>query len=340
MMAFDPIAGSSREAEGAGVEVPRERELRERLDGLRTRLQDCEWNDVDLLVRAAGLCVELGKREEAVNMLERAVNLDRSNAYACARLQEVATEKELGEMELPGAVQNLSRNPSDPFLYPFRGAGPYALVGGGIFYSGVYWLMFLTITRAGLPFAMLAATICSFFVGYLVLFLGRVVSSSAIGRSDMPDWPNFDPGSVVLAIQLLMVYLASGAPALAILGIGLATELVHPGIVVVISFALLAAGACVFPMMVLVFFIQKSLFRALNPARLLRGICAGGRQYWVAVAIWAVLPPAWTIMTLGAMLVPFIGQILAAGVLIYFLTVGCRAIGLVYQARQEQLGWY
>ena len=99
-------------------------------------------------------------------------------------------------------------------------------------------------------------------------------------------------------------------------------------------------GFCVFPMMLLIFFVRKSFFEALNPGLVLGGIARAGREYWIVVAMWWVMSLVWAVLAQVTGSVPLLGFFLFSGTGIYFLMAAGRALGLVYQSRAEQLGWY
>ena len=310
-----------------------------RLGELRQKLQESDWNDVDLLVRTGGLCAELGQRDEAVNMLQRALTIDRNNRYARAKLEEVATPEEIREMDLPAAAVNLAGTPTGPFKYPLLGTGPYVLVGGTVFYTLLYYYVALVMRYTPVPVWFIAFVVAFIFMGYLLQYFGRVVNSSATGQKDAPDWPSFDPWVAVLPLKLLLLCLVPMAAA--VIFLIFARDFFNSLLVPVLGFlALCELGFIVFPMMMLIFFVRKSFFDAANPVVVLGSIRAAGKQYWTAAGIWMIIAPVGTALTFGLRFLPIIGTLLGAFAMLYFTMVGCRALGLVYQSRQEQLGWY
>ena len=64
------------------------------------------------------------------------------------------------------------------------------------------------------------------------------------------------------------------------------------------------------------------------------GILRAGGDYWLATAIWWAAELGRNLLTwlLGG--VPLVGTILATAAWLYFMLVGGRAVGLVYQARR------
>jgi len=338
-----PIAEAVPVTERGNGAEPLPEEDRERLAAkladYRQKLQESDWSDVDLLVRTGGLCAELGQRDEAVNMLQRALTIDRNNRYARAKLEEIAAPEEIREMDLPAAAVNLAGTPTGPFKYPLLGSGPYVLVGGTVFYTLLYYYVALVMRYTPIPVWFIAFVVAFIFMGYLLQYFGRVVNSSAMGQKDAPDWPNFDPWVAVLPLKLLLLCLVPMAAA--VIFLIFARDFFNGLLVPVLGFlALGELGFTVFPMMMLIFFVRKSFFDAVNPVVVLGSIRAAGKQYWTAAGIWMIIAPVGTALMFGLKFIPIIGTVLGAFAMLYFTMVGCRALGLVYQSRQEQLGWY
>jgi hypothetical protein len=325
----DPSAGA-----GAGKEVLEGRYLE-----LRRQLEACEWRSPEILVRAAGLAGETGRRREALDMLSRALEMDPGDAYARAQLRALATPQEMSGLHIQPDPVSLTRNPLEPILYPFRGNGPYMFVLGGLFFGLIFAGASLAASVAFI-FAIPVLCVALIMIGYLAKYMERVVCNSALGKAEAPDWPDFNPGNVTMPIKIGFLYLVSQLPAL-VFAILAANGLEIGGLAgTIISFVLTEIGFIFFPMMLLIFFIQKSTFAALNPFRLFGGISAGGGQYMMAVLIWLVVLPVRAALMGALGSVPVVGIVLSTPVSLYFYMVGCRAIGLVYQSRQKQMGWY
>lgn len=313
--------------------------LEKRLEHMRGRLDDVGWRDPELLVRAAGVCVELGRREEAVGMLSRALEINRNHAYARSKLLQIATPRELAGIDLPPEPIRLTGNPLEPFAYPFRGGGGLILFAGGLFYGllfvGLWFAMMF-----GWAFFVPALIVALIFMGYFAKYMEKVTCASAVGRKEMPDWPDFDPGHVGLVLKIGLLYLVTQIPALlASLAGGVVAE-GNPLAATAAGFAASEIGMVFYPMMLMALFVRKSFFAALNPLVIFRGIAACGAQYWVMVAIWMVIFPVRAAINGVLGVIPFLGIVLSTAVSMYFFVVACRALGLVYQSRQEKLGWY
>jgi hypothetical protein len=180
-------------------------------------------------------------------------------------------------------------------------------------------------------------------VGYLCKYMERIVCNSALGKSEAPDWPDFNGSAVLMPIKIGLLYLATQIPAvvLAVLAsLGMVSAGLDPAIGAVVGWVLCELGFLFFPMMLMAFFIRKSFFSALNPVVILGGIKAAGAQYWMAVAIWLVILPVRALLVGALGAVPFLGIMLSTPISLYFFMVGCRALGVVYQARERELGWY
>ncbi|MHC4917541.1 MAG: tetratricopeptide repeat protein [Planctomycetota bacterium] len=305
---------------------------------LRGRLGECGWRDPDLLLRAASLSAELGNREEAVSMLQRALVVSPGHAYARAKLAELADPAELESMGVPEDAVPLSKQPLEPFIYPLRGMGPFMIAAGGIFFGLLF--LFLGICASVVVVLPVALAVSLVFIGYLIDFFRKVTMSTASGGREAPDWPDFDVGMMFLPLKAGFVYFVGMLPA-AILAVLVSMGTVALGETArkVITLVLVESAGLVLPMMALIFFMRRSALEAVNPVKIFRSIAACGKEYWIAVFICLLIAPVreGVMALLGA--VPFVGILLSTAAMIYFVMVTCRALGLVYRSRQHKLSW-
>jgi len=340
MAAFDwadALASAPEPKNLSGRRSPEQ--LRARLDKARRELIACSWSDADLLVSAATLAAELGERGEAVGWLQRALAIDRNHPYARAKLREVATPAELEGMDLPLPSQPLSRDRREPFRYPLRRDGRHMMAIGGVCLTGYFLVIGIALGYGvfglvlGLPLALLAC-------GYLFAFLCDVVRETAVGRADVPEWRMWDMGLYFLAFKALLLLVAPAAPAMIWWTVAL-TQTPLPGWASFLSMALLLlAGMFCLPAMLLILVIQRSLLAALSPHVVAATIRQTWREYRLAALIWQATAGASIALTLLGLVTSPIVLALAAGTLPYALAAGGRAVGMVYQSCQEDLGWY
>ncbi len=320
------------------TEEDRER-LAAKLAEYRRRLAESDWGDVDLLVRAGSLCAELGQREEAVNMLQRAVALNRSNTYARSKLTELCTAEEMRQMDLPAAAMPLTGNWGEPFRYALRGNGPWMIAIGAIIFGTLPNILLSMGSRVTLALALLIL-LFGFFM--LAAYLRKIIRNTAVDAmraSEAPEWPDMEDGIVGNLFKMVLLVAAVLAPAI-LWRVYLADAVGNPWVVLGVYWALAILGLLVLPMVLLYYCVTSYFFRAINPLAILGSIGRAGGDYWRATAIWVGAFAAREAILMGMSWVPFLGTTIAMIVNMYFLLVAGRALGLVYQSRQEQLGWY
>src|SRR5205085_9025944 len=96
------------------------------------------------------------------------------------------------------------------FAYPFTKRGTFLLAMGAVF--------FMIMEMAGRFALFFKATIFIFTYGYLFAFMQRIVSASAQGEDDVPDFPDVTEfwSDVVLPFLLFTgTFVGSFAPAIA-----------------------------------------------------------------------------------------------------------------------------
>jgi hypothetical protein len=313
-------------------------QLELRLEQLLSRIREADWLDPDLLVRAGTVCLELGRRDEAVALFERVLFLDRNNSYARARLLDNCSSEEIRRMQLPEASRSVRGDMGEPFRYALRGEGKWVLIVG----SAVFSLLFLILDwlrHYHLFGVIFGVPLFLMITGYLMHYLGSVIRDSAAGRKEAPDWPMWDFGQYGTAIAVICVGAAPLLPA--VIWAAAARMLFNVGPVAHFAGAgLLALPALlVLPMIVLVTLVRRSVVDALSPAFVLGSIYRAGREYWAAALIWLATTGLAAAVLWLFLRLPLVGGALSAGFVIYGLVVGARALGTAYQSRQDQLGW-
>jgi hypothetical protein len=199
-------------------------------------------------------------------------------------------------------------------------------------------------------YGFLGWAIAAAISGYVFAYFWTVVTSSGNGEKGSPGWPDFsDVGDLFGAFgQWLMVWVACLGPALVLLIIGLTRD-GGPGVLLpfaVIGLALI--GLAYYPMALMLAGFTHDLWQAFNFPTGLRTIlkipadyliCLGFivGSYLAAVVIEIVLLTVARQMPL----VPWFLIMAMCRVLdTYLLIVQMRAVGLLYYAREKDLGWF
>lgn len=222
-----------------------------------------------------------------------------------------------------------------PFTEMLPGAFSFPLKGGGPLMLGI-GAVFITVTLFFSRFAFLVGILGYIFVGgFLASFMMRIVSQSADGGIDFPDWPDFsDWWDDILGpvFQITAVTLVSYLPLI------LYIVLARPGGLSFPVVALVCLGALYQPMAL----IAMSLFRsagALNPVHIVPAILKVPADYAVTIGglllIFGVKAAARWIS-----IVPFAGTLLGNLFMLYLLTVEMRMLGLLYYSNRDRFNWF
>ncbi len=215
---------------------------------------------------------------------------------------------------LPGAL-----------IYPFQGSGVMLLIAGTAF----FYLL------GTLPLLGMLLT------GYMFSYAKSIISTTAQGRGDLPDWPDFSnwmEDMLAPLLQLLALLVLFFGPAVIIAAW-------HPGTKMQAAASFLAAmafGAFFAPMGILALAMFDSL-AALNPIALAWSILRVPMHYLVAAALFE-LTLALHALAAGALTnlirIPILPQVISSFLYLYLVAVGMRVLGLLYWTRKDALGWF
>jgi hypothetical protein len=223
--------------------------------------------------------------------------------------------------------------------YPIHEDGWVLLLGGSLLF------FFIDIMIAGLsngtPASAAMALVFGVLAGgYLFSFLQRIISSTTLGEEKMPGWPDFTEvwQDMIQPFRLLWgLFAACFGPALvcwyfAYNGSDFAEKAQAP---------LIVAGFFYLPMALLAVAMSDSL-SALNPLLVLGSICKVPLQYLIACLLLAMIVGLkWAIEIAMEKLIPMfaIRYLISAPLLLYFLIVEMRVLGLMYFWNRRKLGW-
>jgi FHA domain len=258
----------------------------------------------------------------------------RSCSVECARLKLVPLQA--------APEQSFFRLARGAFRYPLKGDGVILLIGGGILLLLVDAAKFILRFVPGYGWvALLLVTV--FGIGYLTRYLQNIVTSSAHGENDMPDWPDITDysGEVTTPFfQLVGMAAFCFAPAAAltiyaIFGqggawLGWTTT------------AAILVGAIYFPMAFTAVAMYDSL-SALNPLLIVPSIMKIPKEYALTIALFVV------ILTLRWLAVRVLPEVLGVNFMLpavisdffglYLLAVLMRILGLLYLTKKDELNW-
>jgi hypothetical protein len=235
------------------------------------------------------------------------------------------------------------------FAYPFQGDGWILIIAGGLFFT----VLGLSRYVMGFGFLVMAAAlvVSVFAAGYLFSYLQRIITTSAAGEKQLPDWPDFSGFDDVIGpcLQFGAAIFGCFLPAIAVLILAgsdseWAGQLIWPA---------LLFGCFYLPMA----FLAVAMFdtvTALNPILIIPSITRVFKEYLVACGLLILIlalrfginvlfSVLFLPMThdIGMMIVGALVQGLISGFLgLYFLTVEMRILGLLYYTKKAELGWF
>jgi hypothetical protein len=247
------------------------------------------------------------------------------NVPGPVRVAPPASRPAVGSASQPGSF--FGRLPG-ALAYPFSLNGILVLVVGSVVYTGADFISrFSFLISAG-------AT------GYLFAYMQKIISSSAQGERELPDWPELGEwwGDILRPFFLLCwTCLCCFGPAWALYTFGdRGNPLVMGG-----AMALLLGGGLYFPMALLVvgttdnflglhpLVVVPSILRVIGPylvvcliLAVLLGVRIGGGVLAISVRRWV-----WP-----AVVLEFVS--------LYLLCVEMRILGLLYYTNRERLNWF
>jgi hypothetical protein len=183
---------------------------------------------------------------------------------------------------------------------------------------------------------MLIAKIIAFVLGYGYLFayMQRIVTSSANGEEDPPEWPEIsDIGHDVIAPfwQLVWAIVFSFLPSWFVAD--------HLGPIPGQFVELL--GAIYFPMALLAVAMSNS-YTGFNPIFVASSIIKIPKPYFLTCLIFLALVFAWSHVRKGfyhLVAIPVLPQMAYWFAYLFVLIVGMRILGMLYYLNRRKLGW-
>ncbi len=221
----------------------------------------------------------------------------------------------------PGFYASLPR----ALAYPFRGSGVILLAAGTAFFFLLGRLPFLGFIVAG----------------YLFNYAKSIITTTAGGRDEPPDWPEFTDwieGFILPYLQFLALTVLTFGP-FYVLGLW------RPGTETqarLVALAALGYGALLAPMGMLALAMFDTV-AALNPIALTASIARIPIPYLAAAAAFEVVLALHSFAegALGRWIpVPLLPSLISSFLYLYLVTVGMRILGLLYVTHRQQLGWF
>jgi hypothetical protein len=218
----------------------------------------------------------------------------------------------------------------EAFAYPLRKTGKYLLLLGAAFFMVLEFVSMFGVF--GLVFGLLGA-------GYMASFLFDVVDYSALGRKDIPRWPdlsNYYEDIFVPAFCMIGAFAVCLLPYIAVC-IWAAAEMRE---VPAWGLALLVAGLVCAPMALLGVAMTRSA-AGLNPLKIIAAIVRVPLEYATICALFALLAVVEWAAAAGLTAAVPLGSLFLRNVLsLYLAIVQMRLLGLLYYTKSDALGWF
>lgn len=224
------------------------------------------------------------------------------------------------------------------FSYPFFGSGKYILIIGVLLFLIYKILMYMAsfVPIYGFIFMLLIGV---FGGGYLSAFMMKIISSSADGKDEAPEWPEVtDIWSDIVHRFFLMfgTFVFSFLPYIIYFFLFSSESLYS----VLLIWIFIVLGSLYFPMG-LIAVSQTDSISSLNPFFIIPSILKVPRDYGIAffILLFVIL-----INTVAEKIlvspVPLVGSIIESFLSFYFLIIEMRILGLVYYTNRERLNWF
>jgi len=262
-------------------------------------------------------CNDLLCRDCVVNREVRGMALE---VCACGGCCVPLTDEEMGTR--PPDVQQMA----GAFSFPLQGHGPALILVGTLF----VWVT--SIMASYSLFFGLALLI--FLWGYLTSYMIRVISTTAIGNNEPPEWQGIEDMWEGILKPFLMVSLAGIVcfiPGLTLLALG--------GLPLWLVIGVLALGGFFFPMALTTVAMFETLM-ALNPVLIVQSILRVPGSYTIACIFFFIAVFFRVVSEVTTMFIPLLNTFIGTAVSIYFLMVQARILGLLFRLNQRKLEWF
>ncbi len=216
---------------------------------------------------------------------------------------------------------------TDAVSYPIRRGGWIMILLGGIFSAILNFLQFAPLF--GLVVAIFSA-------GFFGSFYLNIVSTTMMGRDEVPDWPEFScfmDDIVSPFLRLTFLVLVSFFPIIILYFIEIDPEWILPALVGAVIYSCLY-----FPMSVLAVQAFGGLGAAL-PHIVIPAMFRAMPGYLLAVLALVGGIGVCLVAETFTSEIPYLGWFLTALVALYSLMFQARMIGLIYRNKSERLGW-
>jgi hypothetical protein len=280
----------------------------------------------------------------ATEVFVKCVNLRQVGGQSKTFCRKCAVECAPAEFHEEAAAEiPFSRQIVGAFKYPFKGDGVILMCVGTFILLLVDGMRY--VSKYAFIYGFIAFILLTVFgTGYLSAFLRRVITSTAQGDEEMPEWPDIeDFASDIFApfMQLIGTVLFCFAPTIGLTIYAIAGSNGDSSWLGWATTASLLFGCAYFPMAFTAVAMTDSVV-AVNPLVVIPSIMKVLGQYLLAVIVSAgIFLVRWLLFALlvAVLPIPVVPTIITSVIGLYLLIVDMRILGLLYRNNQDELGW-
>lgn len=222
------------------------------------------------------------------------------------------------------------------FAYPFRRNGTALLLGGTLIFGVLDAVLSARVGGIVLAGGLAGLFLTFFLFGYVFEFLQSIITTTAFGEAEMPNWPPYDgwwDSAVAPFFRWAAILSCCLAPFF-----GWVRQKGSDDWGVALLF--FVAGIAYYPMALLAVAMNDTTV-AMNPVLVVTSIARVPKEYTVTCILFVVLS---ALLLVGPALfsilqAPLVGIVISEFLFLYFSAVEMRLIGLLYYTRRERFGW-
>jgi hypothetical protein len=276
----------------------------------------------------ADICLELGKRKEALLNYKKAISLDPSLEDIAKKLKENFSEQEIGDIEVAVKPLPFWQNLGEVIKYPLAKQGTIIIIIGSIVFA------FLS----AVPIAGALLTLIIYV--YILAYMMKVLESNISGKKDLPDWPSDIWEQITRPfVQVISTSIASAFPAIIFFIIFLFSGRGPVAFILYLFFIFL--GSIYFPMGLIAVAVYDNTLASFNYAFLLRSIWKIKKHYMLSlISMWIFAFVGAIVSSIFVPAIPLIGQFIFWVITLYFVIVQMHILGNVYYINKHILKWF
>ncbi|MCI4624735.1 MAG: DUF4013 domain-containing protein [Candidatus Magnetoovum sp. WYHC-5] len=215
------------------------------------------------------------------------------------------------------------------FIYPFIGNGKLLLIAGT--------LTFFVLSH--IPFTKLYGQLL--VSGYMIAYMMKIITSSAKGEKELPDWPDFTDITDDIIRPIFMMIAAivvSNIPTIAYAAYkyNVSSIQINDPILLTLPFI----GTLYFPMSLITMSISNSI-KGLNPVLVIKSIFSVPVEYFFTLLFLFIIVGIGLAeqIFIAYIKIPYVTPIISTFLSIYFATVEMRLLGLLIYCNRERFDW-